>query len=85
MFNAARLYRTYSTTLVCLAVILRGGRDVEKIKASKHRPFHWGYDKPFANRLRMDAEWNSDGIRREKSGHESDRPGKLFPTTALDR
>jgi len=45
-----------------LAVILQGGCYMEKAKAPEHRPFHWRYNKSFANRFRADAEQNSDRV-----------------------
>jgi len=51
---------------------------MEEAKAPKHRLFHWRYDKTFANRVRVDAEWNSDQVRREQSGREPDWPGERF-------
>lgn len=61
------------------AVILQRGRYVETAKAPKPRPFHWRYNKSFANYLGVDAEWNSDGVYRETPGCKSDRSGKTFP------
>jgi hypothetical protein len=67
------------------AVILQRGRHVETAKAPEHRPFHRRHNRSFTNCLGVDAERNSDRVRREKSRRESDRPGESFPTTALDR
>ena len=58
---------------------------MEKVKAPEHRPFHRCYSKTFANHLGVDAEWNFDEIRREKSGRESDWSSGSFPVIALDR
>jgi len=60
----ARLYRVYSTP-VGPAVILQRGCFMEKFKTSEHLPFHRRYDKPFANCPGVDAERNSDRVRRE--------------------
>ena len=70
VFSAARLYRVYSRTPVGTTVILRRGRYVEKVEAPKCRPFHRRHNKSFANRFGVDAERNSDGVRREKSKRE---------------
>ena len=67
------------------AVILQRGRFVEKFKAPEYRPFHRCYNKSFAARLGVDAEWNSDRVCREKSKRESYRSGESFPAIKLDR
>ena len=67
------------------AVILRRGRHLEKVKTPEHRPFHRCYDGSFTNRLGVDAERNSDGVRQGKSKRQSDRPGESFPVVAIDR
>ena len=68
VFETARLYHVYSRIAVCLVVILRRGRYVEAAKTSEHRPFCWSHNESFANSLRVDVEWNSDRVHREKSG-----------------
>ena len=68
-----------------LVVILQRGRHMEKVKAPEHRPFHRRYNKSSANHLRVDAERNSGGVRREKPRCEADQPGESFPVIALDR
>ena len=79
-------YGTSSSRLLKnTAVILQRGGHLEKAKAPEHRLFHRCYDRSFANNLGVDAERNSDGVRREKSRRESDRPGESFPVIALDR
>ena len=85
VFGLARLYRVYSRTPVGLAVVFQGGRHLEKVKASEHRPFHRRYNKPFASCLGVDAEWNSDGVHRDKSWHGSNQPGEPFHIITLDR
>ena len=85
VFGLARLYRVYSRIPVSIAVVFQRGRHLEKVKASEHRPFHRRYNKPFASCLGVDAEWNSDGIHREKSGHGSNQSGEPFPVIMLDR
>ena len=67
------------------AVILQRGGHLEKVKTPEHRPFPRCYNRSFANNLGVDAERNSDEVRREKSRRESDRPGESFPAIALDR
>ena len=58
---------------------------MDKAKPTKHRSFHRHHTRPFANRLRMDAERNSDGVRQGKSRHESDQPSESFLVIELDR
>jgi hypothetical protein len=48
-------------------------------------PFVGVTTNPFANRLGVDAERDSDGVHREKSGRESNQPGEPFPVIVLDR
>ena len=85
VFGSARLILYTQEYIVGAAVILRRGRDMEEAKAPEHRSFHWRHNGPLANRLGVDAEWNSSGVPREKSGRKSDPPGESFPVTALDR
>ena len=85
VLGGARLYRVYLRTPVGLVVVFQRGRHLEKAKTSEHRPFHRRYNKPFASCLGVDAEWNSDGIHREKSGHGSNQSGEPFPVIMLDR
>ena len=85
VFRSVPLYRVRSTTLVGAAVILRGGRHVGKAKPAEHRSFHRRRTRPFANRLRMGAERNCNGVRQDKSGRKSDQPGESFLVIALDR
>ena len=85
VFCAARLYRLYSRTPVDATVMVQRGPYVEKVKTPEHRPFHRCYDRSFADHLGVDVKRNSDGIRREKSRRESDRPSKSFPVIALGR
>ena len=59
-------------------VILQRDRYMEKIEAPECCLFHWRYNGAFANRVRVDAEWNSDHLRRTKPGGKSDRPGESF-------
>ena len=47
---------------LCVVVVLRRGLHVGKVKAPEHRPFCWGYNESFANRLGVDVEGNSDRI-----------------------
>ena len=63
VFGAARPYRVYLKTPLGLAVVLQRSRDMEKIRAPEHRPFHRGYNKSSANRFGVDAERNSGGVR----------------------
>jgi len=70
---------------VGLVVIFQGGRHLEKVKASKHRPFHRRYDRSFGSRFGVDVERNSGGVRREKSRCEADQPGEPFPVIAPGR
>jgi len=58
---------------------------VEKVNTPERCPFYRCYNKSFANRLGVDAKWYSDGVHREKSKHEPDRPGESFPVIAPDR
>lgn len=44
-------------------VILQGGRYMEEAEARKCRSFHRRYKRTFANRVRVDVEWNSDELR----------------------
>jgi len=62
-------------TPVVTAVILQERHHVEKVKAPKHCPLRRHYDKSPASCVGVDAEWDSDGVRREKSRNESDWPG----------
>ena len=64
VFETARLYRVHPTIPVCIIVVLRSGRYVEMVKTPKHRPFYRSHDGSFANRLRVDVEWNSDRVRQ---------------------
>ena len=64
-------------------VILQRGHRVEKAKSPEHRPFHRRHNRSFASRLRVDAEWDSDGIYQGESGGKSDWPGGSFPEIAL--
>ena len=59
-------------------VILQRGRYMEEIAAPKYRPFHRRYNETFANRVRMDAERNSNQVCREKPRRESDWLGVCF-------
>jgi len=68
----ACLYHVHSMTPVVTAVILQECHHVEKVKASKHCPLRRRYDRSPANCLRVDAEWNPDGVRRGKSRNQSD-------------
>jgi len=70
---------------VDLVVILQRGRYLEEIEPPEHRPFHRRHNKPFTNHLRMDAERNSGGIRREKPRCQADQPGQSFCVIVLDR
>jgi len=36
---------------------------MEKVEAPKCRSFHWRYNKTFAIRFGVHAEWNSDQVR----------------------
>ena len=58
---------------------------MKKVKAPEHRPSHRCHNGSFVNRLGVDVERNSDGVRQGKSGHEPDQPGKPFLAIALDR
>jgi len=51
---------------------------MEEVEAPKRSLVHWCYNKTFANRIRVDAERNSDQVRREKSWREPDWPGEYF-------
>ena len=59
-------------------VILQRGRYVEEAKTPKRRLLHRCYNEVFANRIRVDAEWNPDQVRREQSGREPDWTGECF-------
>ena len=85
MFETARLYHVHPGTPVGTAAILQRGHNVEKVKAPEHCPFHRRHNGSSANRLGVDAERKPDRVRREKSGHESDRPGRSFSVISLDR
>jgi len=65
-------------------VILQRGRDMEEVEAPKCRSLHWRHKRAFANRVGVDAERNSDELRREESRRESDRPGEPFPRDTFD-
>ena len=58
---------------------------MEKVNTPEHCSFYRCYNKSFTNRLGVDAERNSDGVHREKSKREPDRPGESFPVIAPDR
>jgi len=51
---------------------------MEKVKTSERRSFHRRYKRPFAIRVGVHAERNSDELRREKSERGSDWPGESF-------
>ena len=85
VFGVARPYCVYLKTPLGVAVVLQRGRDMEKIRAPEHRPFHRGYNKSFANRFGVDAQRNSCGVCREKPGCEADQPGEFLPVILPDR
>jgi len=58
---------------------------MEILKTSEYCPFHRCYNRSFANRPGVDAERDSDRVRREKPKRESYRPGEFFPAIILDR
>jgi len=68
-----------STQEQLAAVVLQRGRYMEKVETPKCRSFHRRYKRTFTNFVGVDAEWNSDELRREKSRRESDRPGGSSP------
>ena len=65
-------------------VILQGSCRVETAKAPKYCSFPWRYTRTFTNRVGVDAERNSDELRREEPRRESDRPGEPFPRDTFD-
>jgi len=70
---------------VGFVVILQGGYHLEKVTTPEHCPFHRRHNKSIANCLGVDAERNSGRVHREKSSHESDRPGESLPVITLDQ
>ena len=52
---------------------------MEKVEAPKRRSFYRRYKGTLANRVRVDAGWNSDEVRRWKSRSRSDRPSESHP------
>ena len=78
-------HRIYSRTPMGAAVILQRGRHLEKVKTPERHPFYRCYDRSFTNHLEVDAERNSNEVRREKSRHESDRPSEPSLVIAPDR
>ena len=80
-----RLYCVCSKTSACIVVILRSDRHMEAVKTSEHCPFYRSHDGSLANHLGVDVEWNSDRVRSENSGYESDQPGGSFLVITPDR
>ena len=44
---------------------------MEKVKASERRCLRWRYSGSLAIRLRVDAEWDHNGVHQQSSGHKS--------------
>ena len=82
IFGVARLYHVYSRKLAGLLVIFQRDCHLEKAKAPEHRPFHWCYDRSFANYLGINAERYTHRVHREKFRRESDRPSESFPVNS---
>ena len=57
---------------------------MEEVEAPKCRSLHWRHKRAFTNRVGVDAERNSDELRREEPRRESDRPGEPFPRDTFD-
>ena len=59
--------------------VLQRDHYMEEAEAPKYRLFHRRHNETFTNRVGVDAERDSDQLRREQSRRESDWPGKCPP------
>ena len=65
--------------LINLADPLPGGRSMETLETSKHRPLPRYHFHPPTSYLRMDAQRNPDGIHQELPKHGQTYTRKFYP------